>query len=467
MKLLRTIVDVRREEVAKVVALSLHFFTVIACYWFLKPLRSALTVGELGANSIAELKVITAVVSAGVVIAYSAGVRRLGRKRLAALVLGSFVWLFVLAGLLFQVAQPPRETFYAFYVAVDLFITVNMALFWGLVSDVVDPGAAHRLYGWIGVGGVLGGLVGSLTCHRVVEVVSPTVMTVAVATVSLALIPLALWTLHHPTARRDEGGVPTAAAQASTEVQRSVRLRHYVAWIGALVASYEFASAISDFTFHKSVELLFAEQGTLPSVGSQLAGLTRGILGEQGAATFIGMLGLEPGHSTLGGYFSEFFLTLNLLAVALQLLVTPFVLKHWGPRWGVLVLPLAFAVAGTGFLALPTLGVAAWLFTADNSLNYSLNQTSRQMLFLPVSAEVRYRALALTDILVQRSAKAVAGFALLGLSALHLAERADTLRWAMSLLLPIVVFWLISAWLTGRQNRALFSEPERDKERST
>lgn len=457
MSILRRITSVERHEAGTVAALSFYFFATIACYWFLKPMRSALTVGFLGADAIALLKVITAVVSAGVVVAYAAAAKRIGRRKLAALVLGSFFWMFMLASVLLLLPQPPREAFFAFHVSVDLFITVNVALFWGMVADVVEVGSAHRLYGWIGMGGVVGGLVGSLSCHAFVTLIEPWAMTALVAGMNLGLIGLSLWILR-PKVRRATtplAALPVAAV-AATRAVSARELAVYVASIGVMVAGYEFASALSDFTLHKSVELLFSQRGELPSLGGLLTLLApQGV--SDGVAEFLGFVGLETEHASLGGFFAEFFLVLNLAAVGLQLLLTPWVLGRWGAARAVLLLPAVFALLGGGFLVMPSLGLAALMFASDNSLNYSLNQTARQMLFVRVPATGKYGALAVTDILVQRTAKALAGFALLGFSAMDLASSFGSLRWAMALMLPIVVLWWIAARRAGTTYRDMGS----------
>ncbi|GEM_PF-3008125 len=470
------------KDAARVLGLAGFFFLVIACYWLLKPLRSTLTVGQLGADSIAGLRVITAVVSALVVVAYSKAVGKMGRRRLAALVLGSFFWLFMLASLLLLVERPPKETYYAFYVAVDLFITVNVALFWGLVADVTSGQSAPVQYGWIGAGGVVGGLVGSLVCHKLVSASAPAVTTLLVAVVSLALVPMALWLLR-PVPLTEAGANPEDSlgksepgsddkgqgrpagesisaprwAAVATGSGGGAELWRYLGWLALLVAGYEFASAFSDFTFHKSVELL-KEHSSLPSVGGVLYSLLQWATGPAEATEVVTALGLTLTHSSLGSFFGEFFLALNLAAVALQLLVTPLVLKRWGPAAGILVLPALFALGGTWFLLVPALATSAILFVSDNSLNYSLNQTSRQMLFKPVPGVARYKALAFTDILVQRSAKALAGFALLGFSASGLP-----LSWAMALLMPVVLVWLGAALVAGVKSRRMLRDDFLDR----
>src|SRR5690606_14710762 len=86
------------------------------------------------------------------------------------------------------------------------------------------------------------------------------------------------------------------------------------------------------------------------------------------------------------------FFWVNLSGVLLQLFVVSRILKYAGVRWAILMLPV-IALSSYLLLALvPVLGVVRWVKTAENSVDYSLNNTVRNALFLPLTREEKYQA---------------------------------------------------------------------------
>ena len=168
MSFIRAILDIRKGELGKTAGMFAYFFIVIAAFWFLKPLRSVLVLEKLGADSLRLLKVLTAVISVGVVAAYSLALTRFSRERLTYIVLGAFFWLLVFFWFFFTYFGVYQTVYYGFYVFLDLFITVNVALFWTFLADITHPESAKRLYGIIGAGGVIGGFIGSFTSNSMI-----------------------------------------------------------------------------------------------------------------------------------------------------------------------------------------------------------------------------------------------------------------------------------------------------------
>jgi AAA family ATP:ADP antiporter len=94
----------------------------------------------------------------------------------------------------------------------------------------------------------------------------------------------------------------------------------------------------------------------------------------------------------IGKFYSDFFFAVNLLGVVLQLFVVSRILKYLGVRAAVLALPL-LAVMGYAALAFfPVLAVVRWVKTAENATDYSLQNTVRNVLFLPTTREQKYKA---------------------------------------------------------------------------
>jgi AAA family ATP:ADP antiporter len=464
MGFIRSILDIRKGELGKTVGMFAFFFIIIAAYWFLKPLRSALTLEKLGADSIRQLKVITALVSVGVVAAYSIALTRLSRERLTYLVLGTFVWLLLFFWVFFTWFGVVKVVYYCFYVFLDLFVTVNVALFWTFLADITKAESATRLYGIIGAGGVIGGFIGSFSCNSLVDRVSPADMILYVA-----FIYALNFVIVHLVARRvrtlDQVPRGTIAASGKSRVAdalagaRVVFSSKYFMGICFVMAAYELTSAVNDFTFHKAVELIFAEKGGTDSVLGLFLGWVDSTTGIQVTTWLEETFGLQVAGATLGAFFSGFFLAMNLLALVVQVLLTSLVIRRAGMTTALLILPVVLVGLSVGFFFFPVFLLVEMLYLMDNSLNYSLNQTSREMLFVPVARDAKYRALAFIDMFVLRAAKALAGFLLLLLSwaaslmgaAGFFGESSTSIRWYMWMTIPLGLAWIAVAVYLGRR----------------
>ena len=456
MGFLRAVFDIRKGETSKTAGMFLYFFIIIAAYWFLKPLRSALTLEKLGADSIRGLKVITAGVSAGVVIAYSLALTRFSRERLVYLILGAFVWLMLFFWFFFTHFGYARTVYYCFYVFLDLFITVNVAVFWTFLADIMDSESATRLYGLIGAGGVIGGFIGSFTCKSVVEHVGPAemILYVAIAYSSIFFIIFLVSARVKQLGTFAQGVIAESGKSRvhdALEGARAVISSRYFLSICGVLASYELISTVNDFTFHKAVELMFAEKGGARSILGVVLTWMDGATGWNITGGLKSVFGLTLGEGSLKSFFSEFFLALNLIALLVQVILTSVVIRRLGMAVALLFLPVVLVGMSVGFFFFPVFILVEVLYMCDNSLNYSINQTSREMLFVPVERDAKYRALAFIDMFVLRAAKASGGFLLLCLPLVITIETSSDLGWYMLMTIPLGIAWSVLAVFLGRK----------------
>ncbi|HEY8196896.1 MAG TPA: hypothetical protein VIG04_07960, partial [Gemmatimonadales bacterium] len=94
----------------------------------------------------------------------------------------------------------------------------------------------------------------------------------------------------------------------------------------------------------------------------------------------------------IGRFYSEFFLVVNVVGLVLQLFVVSRVLKYFGVKVAVLVLPL-IALTGYTILAFaPILALVRAVKIAENATDYSIQNTVRNVLFLPTSRDEKYKA---------------------------------------------------------------------------
>ena len=137
---------------------------------------------------------------------------------------------------------------------------------------------------------------------------------------------------------------------------------------------------------------------------------------------------------------------MNLLGVLLQLFVVSRVIRYAGIPRSLRVLPLV-ALCGYGLMAFaPLLSLIFVAKVAENSLDYSLNNTVRHSLFLVTDREAKYKAKTFIDTLVQRLGDVLAAGCVWVGTSLALSSRGFAL-----LNVGLVVVWLAVAFAIGRR----------------
>lgn len=402
--------------------MSVTFFLIVSAYWILKPLKKGLFLGhykahslELFGNSFTAAQAELYAKEANVLIALLAAVffTRLARyfRRdhfftfIASLFFGFFL-IFSLTGNLTSAGSA-----WLFYLSGDLFITMMVAAFFAFLNDSEMPVVAKRLYGIVGLGGTIGGFAGSSLVASHAEGLSVASGMHYACILLVAMIIPVLWVgrivrRHPPHVHTPEETTPRFTGTISrlfNGIDVVIRSR-YLLGILALVAIYEMVSTIVDYQFSATV-VHFVE------------------------------------GADLGNAFSRIFTVTNLVAVLVQLLVTRFMLTRFGVGPALALLPLAIVACSIGYLIVPVLIFGALLNTADNGFSYSINQSAKEVLYVPVSPEEKYRAKAFIDIFILRAAKGIA-IVLSGIISLWFADFED-IRWLSIGVIAMVAIWLI------------------------
>jgi ATP:ADP antiporter, AAA family len=430
-KLLGAIGAVQREEWPFALPMFAYVFLVIATFWILKPLKKSLFIqhydaagftllGHRFAAAEAELlaKVLNMLVAAVAVAAFTWLARRLRRERLTAALMAFFVAADVAFGLL--LAQPGAVTVWTFYLYGDLFSTLMVATFFAFLNDSVTPDAAKRLYGFVGLGAVVGGVVGSSVLGALVTTLGASTWAFVCAAVGVVIAAVA-W---RAGARvRDRAAARPAEPEARSE--RSAALEgaalvfasRYLLAITAMVAVYEVVSTVMDFQFTSTVS-------------HYLDG------------------------DAIGRHLSRVFAVTNVASMLVQFFVTSAIMQRWGVGAALLVLPCTTGLGSAAFLAWPGLWVGSALNTADNAFSYSVNQSAKEALYVPTTPDEKYKAKAFIDMFVQRLAKTVG----VGLSLAMGVWFGDftSVRWLSLVTLALAGAWVIAARYAGRR----FAEEE-------
>lgn len=400
-----------RETRAKAVILSSWFFVTITTLWLLKPLRQASLLAHLGARELPYVRFGSVVGVALIVAVYSRVVDRLSRLQVAkgANLVFAAVLVALWAALRLGGESLGEQRWFVWFVfiLVDVYSTVMVGIFWTYTNDVCTREEADRIYGPIGLGGILGGIAGgALVDGLVVWIGQVDILLVCVALVLVcAVIVTRSESLLHPRLRTIER--ESAHGASALDGARVVLKSHYLLLIVGIVLSYEFAAATTDFVVSIVFEQTYTDQAELAKMFGRLGWIVSGV------------------------------------ALASQLLIVPALLPR--KRLALLVPPLAMAVATLGFAFVPIAVVAFAMSASDRGLNYSLQQATKETLYVPLSDTEKYKAKAFIDMLVDRAAKALSSVALVFV----IAAAGLSIPISLAIALGALAMWTVCAALLG------------------
>jgi AAA family ATP:ADP antiporter len=416
--------DVRTGEWGKALGMSAYFFLIISVFWVVKPIKRGVILGfyrerpfELftswhGAEVEQLAKIVNVFVALAAVALFTIAVRRFRRVAVVYVCCGVFAAGFALFGA--TIESPSATLVWSFYSFGDLFNTVMVALFWAFMNDLVDSDQAKRLYGIVGLGGVLGGLFGATLVRQAVEGLGRASLLAAcvVPLVTVAVIAAYVDRVAHRRFGRIGHRLEARQRGVLLEGARLVTGSRYLTGIAATILLYEIVSNIVDFQLSATAQ--------------------RVIEGDTERDAFFALVGQATG----------------IVSVVVQLLVTSWVMRRYGIGVALMFLPIAILAGSVGFLAVSTLVFATMMSASDNALNYSIQQSAKEALYVPTTRDEKYKAKAFIDMFVQRSAKLLAvGLNLAFAAWIGLAD----VRWLSIGTVVALLAWLPLAGYLGRR----------------
>ncbi|AGP39710.1 hypothetical protein SCE1572_37590 [Sorangium cellulosum So0157-2] len=467
-RLLSIFAEVKPREVFSVLVLTLNVFLLLTGYYLLKVVREPLILAggglEIGGQKLdldgPEVKAYAAAGQAlllvGVVRAYGAMARRFGRMQLTtALTLffaGNLVLFFFLARLGVPLGVP-------FYLWVGCFNLTVIAQFWSFANDVYSPEQGKRLFAIVGIGSSLGAMFGAQIAKRVYVPIGPYNMMLVAAGVLLACLWLT-YLVHRDDLAGPDGGpkkadAPPGGAAGGFKIIAGDR---YLLLIAALTLVLNWVNStgeyILDRTLIESATSALGQESAPAAAGEEAPAAAAGadpgaplaagapvylvdpeasrllegkIAAVKGAAFDVEaggkvVEGAEKGlvhprtekgkkaalGAIIGTFKGDFFYWVNTLGVVLQLFLVSRIFKYFGVRFALFILPTIALLGNASLAVLPALAVVRVAKIAENSTDYSVQNTARQALFLPVGRDAKYSAKAAIDTFVVRAGDVLA-----------------------------------------------------------
>jgi len=373
--LLSRVVDIKPGEERIALLLFSYFFLITAPFTIIKAVRDASYLDGPGIDKLPYAYATALIVGIFVSLHTTLQVR-VSRQRLITL---SLIFFILTAGLFYGILFK-GWTWLAiiYYMWANVFGVVVMTQFWMVMNDIFNPREAKRLIGFFGSGGILGGIAAGIVTALIAKKGEEHELFILVIALLIACIfvvrAIFAWQRNVTGIASPGGKKPPPMGR---EMERAgfkvsydtVRKDSYLRLLAAAIILTVIVSTFIDWQYKSVVDQ------------NQWA------------------------KARLTSFFGLFQAGLLVFSLLIQILLTSKLVKRFGILLALMVFP--------GVLFLGTVGIAIWanlllgilIKGSDKSFSYSINQSARELLYIPVAPEKKYKAKAFIDMFVNRFSK--------------------------------------------------------------
>ncbi len=437
---LRVFTDIRAGEGATALMLFANVFLILCAYYFIKPLREGwIAVSDISGLSKMEVKAYSSfgqsLLLLPIVWWYGRLSEHLSRNRLITGALlfcmsNMVVFWFLQPGFFIKVLP---VTGILFYLWVGMFGVFVVAQFFTFAADIYHDGRGDRLLPLIALGATSGAALGSWITTGVIEwggFGSEWLLIIALIPLSLSLV------LTRLVDARERPAVIEHADSGDRSHEGSAL---------KVVLSNRFLLATAIVTLLLSWVNTNGENLLFRVVQESL----------QGSAAQLGITTPEDllvfTRDGTAAFYGNFYFWVNVVALLLQGFVAARLLRYGGFGVLLMMMPVVALFSYAVMALIPVLIIVKIMKIAENATDYSINNTARHVLWVPVRAEIKYKGKPTIDTLFVRIGDGIAALTvLIGVQVLDLPISAYFI-----LNVGLVLVWFGFAMIVIREHRRL------------
>ena len=419
-------VAVKPGELRALVWSFIYFFALLCSYYIIRPMRDEMGIAG-GVDQLQWMFTGTFLVMLAAVPLFGWVTKKFPVRRFLPYVYYFFIAVLILFFALFKSDLTHAYIARAFFIWVSVFNLFIVSVFWSFMTDIFSDEQAKRLFGVIAAGGTAGALTGPVATATLVSRLGPSNMLL----ISAAFLVVAVWCIHRIIAWKesvdDDVGPDSPAGMAkndSTKEQaiggsifagiRLVFRSPYLIGICLLILLY---TTLATFLYFQQAQII--------------------------SDTFD-----DPASRT--ALFAVMDFSVNFLTIITQLLLTSRIVSKWGLSWSLALIPL---LLGFGFLLLgvaPALSVLVVVQVLRRAGNYAVMRPAREMLYVVLGKEEKYKAKNFIDTVVYRGGDAVSAWAYAGLKAIGVGVAGIALT-----AVPLAGIWVWISYKLGKKQEQL------------
>lgn len=434
---------IKEELKLKVAFLSLTFLLMMACLVIWRPLKIAIFSKTVGASFIPDAKLYSLFILIPLILLYSRLVDWLRRHQLLYCfagfhAIGGLIFYFLLSHPVYGIANTEisssRWVGWAFYCFMESFDAFFSTTFWSFADSVNTLQDAKNYYGFFVSGSKIGGIVSAGLLYFILK---------------------------------------ATPAEAQFSLLPNTLLIGSLLLFGAALSIYFLIKKVPDNYMHgyKAAYKLekqrkYEPQGFLSGLRSAVDGLfiivrNPYVLGIFSLVIFYEVINVifdyhvaleaDAAHATVGGmtaYYAMYYLVMNLIGLVVSFFGTTPILRSIGFRFSLFLFPLLCFFLVLTTLVFPVAGIFFVVSVCLRSFNYAFNHPTREILYIPTTKDIKFKAKAWTDAFGSRIAKSFGSLVNVSLKG---STPTVILVSSMSLSLGLTSMWIIVVYFLGKK----------------
>ena len=412
-KVLSRFTDVRPEDAPVSWLMFLYFFLITSSAYMIKPVKISLYLEWLNPSKLPYAYLMTAVFIGFFVSLNSRMLHAMRRNVYISFTLVFFIINLILFWFFFQNIQWKWLSM-IYWIWADVFTVTSITQFWILVNDIYNPREAKRVIGFLVSGGLLGGIAGSLLASFLARTIgTENLLLICPLMLSFCLVIVNRVHRLFRAEKEKEPSLPKKRKFRYGESFYLIRKSRYLILLCILMAAGIIVTTLIDFQFNSVVKMAFTNR-----------------------------------MDSMTSFLGSFFTLLLIFSYLLHILLTRRILSKFGLKTALLIAPCFLLFASLAVFLIPVLIYWAVLIKgADKSLSHSLNQSVRELLYIPISPEVKYKAKIFIDMFISKFAKGLGALLLL----LFTSFFQFTITKLSFVVIAVALFWIAIGFLVTRE----------------
>lgn len=440
-----------KEEFKKFCRMGLIFALIIGVYWTLRPLKDAVFIQLVDKLHLPYAKTVSVLALLPLVMFYTKLLEKTSREKMLVILPAFYGIVTLLFSAVMPFVQAPAEEIaarsmlpyigtkvvgYSWYLFVESFGSLVVALFWAFAADTTEPNSAKRGFPFVVALGQIGGIIAPVSIGGLpyrLGLKTDTLALVILGVLILLIIPLVRYFLKATPSNllqsfqgQNEQQEEAQHEPGFLEGLKLMVTHKYLLGIFAANFIYEFIVTIFDFNFKIAA-------GTVYS-GTELS-----------------------------NYLSLYGSSVNTVSLICLLLGISNVTRYLGVGVALAAMPIIVGLALFGFLTMDSLSFLFALMVGSKAINYALNGPALKQLYIPTTSDVRFKAQAWIETFGSRASKEAGSIFNMLLQPLQtafgvVAGRGHYLLLSGGIGFPLLAFWLAIAIFLGRTFRKAIDE---------